>query len=244
MFPPDLIIVLVVIFAALVLRAILGFGDALIAMPILSLVLGLTITTPLVALIQITMTLFLLYEDRANIEIGPIWKLVVSSFVGIPLGAYLLLAVPEAYMRIVLGLFLLFVGGVALFNITIRFPDNTPTTVAVGFVNGIIGGAYNLIGPLIVMFCAGKPWSPNKFRGMLTAYFGAVGLFITITHAVQGYWNQTVFTYFAYAIPVAILAFFLGNLIHHRLNADRFKTLVNVFLLIMGGYLVYQGFTI
>ncbi|MEM7801746.1 MAG: sulfite exporter TauE/SafE family protein [Chloroflexota bacterium] len=244
MIPPDLIIVLIVIFGAMLLRAILGFGDALIAMPLLSLVLGLTTTTPLVGLIQLTMTVMLLFVDRKNIEIGPLWKLVLASFVGIPLGAFLLLAVPEWVMRIILGAFLMFVGGVALFNIQIRFPDNTPSTLTVGFVNGVIGGAYNLIGPLIVMFCATKQWNPTKFRGMLTAYFGAVGSFIVATHYWQGYWTEPVITYYLYALPVAALAFLLGNLIHHKLNPDWFRTIVNLFLFIMGGYLIYQGFTL
>lgn len=236
----NTILFIAITFIAYVLRAVLGFGGALIAMPTVSILLGLATTSPLVALMQSTMTALLFFKDRKNIEFGPIWRLVVASFVGIPLGVYFLQAVPEAAMRLLLGLFLIVVGGLNLFNIEVRFPETDAMTYAVGFVNGILAGAYNLIGPLIVMYCASRNWSPTKFRGMLQGYFICINGFVLFNHYWQGMWTPTVFRYYWIGLPIVVVAFFLGNMIHYRLNPELFKRLINIFLVIMGGFMIYQ----
>jgi uncharacterized protein len=50
----SLIIVVVILFVAELVRSSIGFGNALVAMPLLVLVMDLRLATPLVALVSMT----------------------------------------------------------------------------------------------------------------------------------------------------------------------------------------------
>src|SRR5437868_7500175 len=88
--------VLGVIFLATLIRSAFGFGEALVAVPLLALLLPVEVAAPLAVLVSITVALVIVLEDWHKVQVRSAWRLVLSTLFGIPLGLLLLKAVPEA----------------------------------------------------------------------------------------------------------------------------------------------------
>ena len=76
------ILVFVILFTSTLIRAAFGFGNALIAMPLLILILGVQSTTPLVALVGIVISLMMLIREWRDLDIKAAIYLILSSLAG------------------------------------------------------------------------------------------------------------------------------------------------------------------
>src|SRR4051794_31688559 len=65
----SLVLISLVIFLAALIKATLGFGESLLAMPLLTLMIGLPAATPLVALVATTLTLLMLGSSWRKIDL-------------------------------------------------------------------------------------------------------------------------------------------------------------------------------
>src|SRR3954470_4543492 len=91
--------VLAVIFLATLIRSAFGFGEALVAVPLLALLIPVEVAAPLAVLVSITVAVVVILEDWHKVHFGGAWRLVLSTLFGIPLGLVLLTAVPEPVVK-------------------------------------------------------------------------------------------------------------------------------------------------
>ena len=235
---PSLIVtVLSILFISAFTRSALGFGDALIAMPLLALVVGMQVATPLVAFIGPTIAIAILLRGWRSVDIKAAWRLIASSLVGIPIGLFFLKTAPEPAIKAALGILLIAFG---LYNlITPKLPTfhNQKLAYVSGLIAGVLGGAYNASGPPVVVYGTLRGWSPDSFRSTLQAYFLLTGGMILIGHGLAGLWTPTVLRLYAYALPIIMLAIFLGGRANKVLSVGRFNRIIYASLIVMGGLL-------
>jgi len=231
-----------VLFISTLIRSTLGFGDALVAMPFLVIVLGLHTATPLVALISTLISAVILIRNWQSIDFRITWRLILSAACGIPIGLFYLTRVSEFLMQALLGILLI---GFSLYNLIqpsltfYRVPHHL--AYGFGFVSGMLGGAYNIVGPVLVMYGHLRRWSPEQFRATLqSCFFPAYGC-IVIGHAVTGLLTPQVFTLFGLALPFVILAIVLGNKLHAAIPQRFFLRAVNIALLLIGLLLCFRS---
>src|SRR5713226_1842557 len=89
------LLVLAVIFLATLIRSAFGFGEALVAVPLLALLIPVEVATPLAVLFSITVAGIIVVQDWHKVHVRSAWRLVFSTLFGIPLGLLLLTAVAE-----------------------------------------------------------------------------------------------------------------------------------------------------
>src|SRR5215470_15724519 len=82
--------VLAVILIATLIRSALGFGEALVAVPLLAIRLPISIAAPLAVLVSITVAAVIIAQDWRSVHVRSAGWLVVSTVFGIPLGLLLL----------------------------------------------------------------------------------------------------------------------------------------------------------
>jgi hypothetical protein len=92
--------VLCIVFFATVIRSAFGFGEALIAVPLLAFWIPLRVAAPLAVLVSITVAGIVVVQDWSKIHLRPAGWLVLYSVFGIPFGLLLLLS---SHQRIVKG---------------------------------------------------------------------------------------------------------------------------------------------
>jgi uncharacterized membrane protein YfcA len=82
--------VLMVVFVATLIRSAFGFGEALIAVPLLALFIPLKVATPLAVLVSITIAAVVVAQDWRKVHVRSAGWLVVATWVGTPVGLMLL----------------------------------------------------------------------------------------------------------------------------------------------------------
>src|SRR5947209_3433872 len=117
--------VLAVIFLATLVRSAFGFGEALIAVPLLALLMPVEVAAPLAVLVSVTVAAVVVLEDWHKVHLGSAWRLVLSTLFGIPLGLLLLTAVPEVVVKTTLALVIIAFSAYCLARRTpLALPDD------------------------------------------------------------------------------------------------------------------------
>jgi uncharacterized membrane protein YfcA len=234
------ILVLIIIFFSSLYRATFGFGDALIAMPLLALLINIKIATPIVAFMGFTVSIFILLGNRQNQNFKKIWQLVVFSIIGIPIGLLFLKGINENIVKIVLALILIFYS---LFSLTYPklYLKTNKSAFAFGIVSGVLGGAYNTNGPPIIMYGTLRKWTPEEFRLLLQGVFLPTNMFIIIGHGFAGLWTGEVVQLLLYVIPIVMVATIIGNILNKKIPAEKFEKLIYYFLIGIGVILLIQA---
>jgi uncharacterized membrane protein YfcA len=235
--------VLVVVFFATLIRSTFGFGEALIAVPLLALILPVGIAAPLAVLLSITVATVVVVQDWRKIHVRSAGWLLASTFAGIPLGIALLASSHHRLVKAVLAVVIVAFSG--YFLIGKKPPelknDSRPWLVGCGFFAGVLGGAYGMNGPPLVIYGAMRRWSPQHFRATLQGYFLPASVVAMAGYWLAGLWVPAVTHYYLISLPVALPAIFLGRAANHRLRGDAFLKYVYVGLVCVGTILLIQA---
>src|ERR1700761_5853392 len=148
--------VLLVVFVASLVRAVFGFGEALIAVPLLALILPVQIAVPLAVLISIAIAGIVVVQDWRKIHLRSTAWLLLPTLAGIPLGICLLKFGHQGLIKAILACVILLFAGYSLLG---RRPvhlehDSHPWMFGCGFLAGVLGGAYGMNGPPLVVYGA------------------------------------------------------------------------------------------
>ena len=230
----PLIIILPVIFIAALTRSIFGFGDALVAMPLLSMAVGLNITTPLVGLMGITISTTILIRHWRDVHLKSVWLLILSTLIGIPVGILLLKGIYKNTMKMILAFIIIIFSLYKIFKPKLFILVNDKLVFTFGLLAGILGGAYNTNGPPIVIYSTLRQWKPEKFRATLQGYFFPTGSMIALGHCFGGFWTKTVLLNYLVSMPVILIAILLGGKFNHKIPKDKFDNYIYICLLVLG----------
>jgi uncharacterized protein len=240
---PTTVHVLVVIFVATLIRSALGFGEALVAVPLLALRIPITVAAPLAVLVSVMVAAVIVVQDWRKIEMRSAAWLVISSLFGIPLGLLLLTRANGHVAKVILGVI---IASFSIYSLTAKKrlhleKDHTMWLLASGFCSGVLGGAYGMNGPPLAIYGSLRRWSPQHFRATLQGYFLLASLVGLIGYAAVGLWVPAVTRYFVLSLPGALVAILIGRVVNHRLRGDAFFRYVYTGLIVIGGVLVMQS---
>jgi hypothetical protein len=235
-----LIVTLLVMLLASVTQSTFGFGFALLAMPLLALFFDLKMVTPLVALCAATNALMIVSSSWRSIDVSAAWKLIISAAIGIPFGLQVLLLAPASWAKNALGVLLIAISLYNLIRPQLPYLKNPYWAFPVGFVAGILAGAYNTGGPPIVIYGTMRHWPPPKFVATLQGYFLPTGLFVLVGHALSGLWTASILQTYALSIPVLFVGFFTGRFLNRRIPPQKFATLLYSGLIGLGLLLLFS----
>jgi uncharacterized membrane protein YfcA len=239
--PAGAVVVAILTLASLI-RSVFGFGEALVAVPLLALVMPVHVAAPIAALTSITVAAIVLVQDWSHVHVRSASRLVLASVAGIPVGLLLLTHVPEPIVK----------GGLAVIIITFSLYSlaagrhlvlhSDRTAWLFGFLAGALGGAYAMNGPPLAIFGALRHWSPQHFRATLQGYFLPASVMVMIGYASAGLWTRAVTHAYLSALPFVLVAVLAGRAVNQRLKGRRFLRYVYGGLVLTGAVLLVQAF--
>ncbi len=234
--------VLAVIFLATLIRSALGFGEALVAVPLLALRTPITVAAPLVVAISVLVAGIIVAQDWRRVHVHSAAGLIAASLFGIPLGILLLVKVDGDIVKLLLGAIIIAFSIYSLIRQAKMHlhGDHWGWLVGCGFLSGVLGGAYGMNGPPLAVYGSLRRWSPQHFRATLQSYFLPASLFGLLGYMAMGIWSSTVTRYFLMSLPVVAIAILLGRAINHRMKDDGFFSFVYCGLIVIGGVLIVQ----
>ena len=222
------LIIILCVFISTLIRSTFGFGDALIAMPLLAFFIDLKVATPLIALIAFFIAIFILIKNWQKVEFKSAWRLIVASWIGIPIGLWYLEDINENVIKLILGFLVLIFSLYNLVKPKLYQLKTEKYAWLFGFVSGILGGAYNTNGPAIVIYSSLKRWNPQKFRATLQGCYFALGILVVIGHAIAGNLTKEVLSYFLYCLPIVSISVIIGGRLNRKIPIERFHKYIYI----------------
>jgi uncharacterized membrane protein YfcA len=235
--------VVAVVFVATLIRSTLGFGEALVAVPLLALRLPLPETAPLAVLVSVAMAAVIVVHDWRHVQLRSASGLIVAALPGIPLGVVVLAKGNEHMVKLILGVLII---GFSFYSLTDRGrlhlrEDHRGWLLGCGFASGVLGGAYGMNGPPLAIYGALRRWSPQHFRATLQGYFLVASLAGLIGYAVLGIWTAAITRYFLMSLPAVFVAALMGRAVNRRMRDHGFFRLVYIGLIAIGSLLVLES---
>jgi uncharacterized membrane protein YfcA len=236
--------VLGVVFAATLIRSTVGFGEALFAVPLLALRLAVKIATPLAVLISITIAAVIVVQDWQKIHLRITGWLMSATIFGIPVGLVLLTSRHQAMVKAVLGILIV---AFAVYSLIGQRPpelraDSKPWLLICGFTAGVLGGAYGMNGPPVVIYGAMRRWSAQGFRATLQGYFLPASVMGMVGFWWKGLWVPAVTHYYLLSLLPISVAIPLGKALNRRLSGQSFLKYVYCGLAAIGAVLLVQAY--
>ncbi|MES2276590.1 MAG: sulfite exporter TauE/SafE family protein [Bacteroidota bacterium] len=227
-------------FLATLVRSTFGFGESLVAVPLFSFFIPLSVAVPLSVLISVLVALVVVVQDHRQIELKSAKWLILFAIPGIPLGLGLLIYGNEHWVKTGLGLLIIAYSLYALLGKkTFELEkDNRAWLFICGFLSGVLGGAYGINGPPLAVYGNLRKWDAKTFRATLQGYFLPASLFGLIGYLAKGLISREVLYDFAVSLPAVFPAIFLGRFLNRRLKGDAFFRYVYLGLLLIGVLLI------
>ncbi|HJN13415.1 MAG: sulfite exporter TauE/SafE family protein [Pirellulaceae bacterium] len=236
--PQIILVVVAIVFAGALTRSTFGFGEALVAMPLMSTVVDVKFAATLIALSSTLNAMGILFSDWQGLQWRATKRLAIATLVGVPVGVLGVEYIPEIWIKIVLAFVVI---GFAVYNLlkpTLLKLRTDRTAPAFGLVSGVLGGAYVTLGPPLVIFATLRGWEPRQFRSTLQGVFFPASIFVCLNHFWYGRWNSDVFACLLASIPLMAIGLLLGWWLNRRFSTTQFKRCVFALLLASGLVLV------
>jgi hypothetical protein len=230
-----------VVFLATIIRSAFGFGEALVAVPLLALAIPVEVAAPVAVLVSITVALIVVLQDWRSIHIRSAVWLVLPTLLGIPVGLLVLKTVPEQVVKLLLAAVIIGFSAWSLMPRAHFELKNDRMAVFFGFLAGVLGGAYGMNGPPLAIYGSLRKWAPANFRATLQGYFLPASLAGMAGYWFAGLWTPVVNRFYLVSLPGALVAIFLGRMVNKRLNARQFVLYVHAGLILIGAVLLAQA---
>lgn len=234
--------------------AVFGFGDAIIAMPLLALLFGVEAVraAPLVVSVSFCMSLANTSVDiqsgaqRAAGRWTTSLALLGGAVIGVPLGVRALVTVPPYAIRGCVGALLLAYGSLNLYVARAETGDAAPAAqdegslaaLAVAFpfglAAGFLGGAVAEPGPAAVVLGQARRWTPPTLRCMLLRFFLPVQVLSLMEFQKAGLIDAATAAQALVALPLVAVAVVGGTKINRTVDPDDFSEILAVLVLVLG----------
>ena len=228
---PALIFTCLTILFTGVVFGFTGFGYALVATPLLILVLPPRTVVPLLALLGTAFSGLVLFQLRGHVQIKRVLPLIGAAILGAPFGTYLLRILEANVLRILLGLVSVIAALILLTGVRRPADKNNRTVSVVGFASGVLGGTTGMAGPLLVLFFTNQGVEKQVFKANLCAYFAVLGVVSSLSYFVSGLSSLPLLGLAALLLPAAVVGLQIGMQLERRVDESLFRKITLVLLI-------------
>lgn len=236
--------VLLSLFFAFLTFGLTGFGSGLVAMSLLTPIIGVETAAPFFALLSITAEVLMFLRYRHAISLRAVWRLALGSLVAIPIGLTLVRDLDEKFVLVALGFV---VAGYALYSLLApklpQLANGERWAWGFGFLSGLLTGAYNTGGPPLIIYANLSRWGREEYKSNLPGIFMLNSAVVISSHLLAGHYTSTIVQGVAISLPVMLIGLIAGWRLDTRVNPEWFRKLVLVLLILIGIRLILTNLT-
>lgn len=226
------------IFSSHLVAGITGFGNQIVALPLLAMLVGLDAGKGTLVVLGTVMYTLLTLRWHARVNWRELLIVVALAGVGLVIGMAIVQRLNERMAETALGIFVLIMGLQGLLRPSLLKLVPDPVAKLLVVAGGVVHGAFTTGGPLLVIYASRAMPEKGEFRATLGVMWLALnaGLMIgwTITHS----WSPRTPTLCLVGLPFLIAGLSVGEYLHHRLDGPAFRAFVNGVLLLNGVVLI------
>lgn len=229
----QVMLVLLIIFATSVVQSVAGFGFALLAVPLMVMVIDLQSAVIISSFVGTLSNLLQSWQLRQNIDLKMAKRFLLATVVGSPAGLLLFVHANQSALKIVLGLSILFGVFVLSRGLELQHASSW-LDWTMGALSGVLLMATSTNGPPLVFVLQARKIDASTFRATLNMVFMVSGAFGLLLFGMAGEVVRSDVNVAVIAVPAMVIGVILGIAIRQYVQQQLFKKIV-LALLSVGG---------
>ncbi len=220
--------VAIVSFAVLIsafARGLAGFGFAIAAVPILSLVISPIEAVAMAVMLQVVVGFKDVFDLRRDIHKPSLIRLALGSLIGTPIGVFALAVMNPDAARILIALSVFAGLLILLLNKPKEARPNDALATVTGVASGVFSGLAAMPGPPAVAYYLGVGMPAKQSRASLLFFFFFAAATATPGLAWAGAVNSQTLWLVLISIPAMALGTWAGTETFTRLNSDQYRNI-------------------
>lgn len=230
----DYFWIFLIIFSGACLQGITGFGSGLVAVPLLSLLLPLSVITPLLSVINLTLAIYLGWVLRRYISISKWQPLLVTGVIGTLAGNYVLAFYDLALLQQAMAVAVILVAAIFWSGFQFQTRGTPAQQGFTGLLAGFGNGALTLGGPPVVLFLTSHRLDRLSFRATLALFFLVLAVTNVTSFAVRGIYQPELLPILLVLLGGALSGAWLGHYLSPKLSENLFRKLTLGLVMVAG----------
>ena len=227
---------------AAVLHGLCGFGFSMLSVGLLSLLIGPKTAIPLDIVAASANCFYLAWLLRKEIILRETLLIIIISILFVPLGTFYLSKFNSTIIIRSLGTIILLVSLISVLKKEhSKIFSSKYFKYIAGALSGLLGGAFNIPGPPLVLYSYNSHWPLRNAMANLQLIFSVMTIVIVLSFSSADLFNLKIVTMGAAYIPLVAIFTFIGLRISKRLELKHLSIVINVFLLCLGATLLIKG---
>ncbi|WP_166395041.1 sulfite exporter TauE/SafE family protein [Rubrobacter marinus] len=218
-----LIVALLVALLAGSVSGLTGFGLALIAVPLLLFVYEPATVVVLVFVLSVFINVAVVWDSWHDADRKLVLALLPPAAVGVFVGAEVLYYADPLYIRLGVGMIVVFSALLLLREVRIPRAEGWLGTVIAGSTSGMLSTSTGLAGPPIVLLFAARHLPKHAFRGSSALYFLAMSVVGLAALANRGLLDWARLPLALALVPAAFLGKVLGTALLNEVSDKTFR---------------------
>lgn len=227
------ILFLIILFTANVIQAITGFAGTLLAMPLSMMLIGVHEAKVILNIMAVLSCLILASKSRKHIQPKILLNIIAWMAVGMVFGIWI-------FEHLSLNILLPFYAGMIILIALKKLLIQNEIKMSKWMLNGvllaagIIHGMFVAGGALLVVYASTVLKNKENFRATVAAVWVVLNTGLMISDLVQGYMTPGVIKMAGISILPLLLAIYVGNKIHEKIDQKIFMKITYILLLASG----------
>ena len=219
-------------------NGIAGFGCALIATPLATQFIDLSLAIPAGTIIGLAMNAQMGLTFRRYADWSRMKFMLMGALPGAITGVTLMKKLPGDALKLAMGIFLMVYAAWGLF-----FEGKRQKIVSKywGFVAGYascaIGTSFGMGGPPTIVYTSLTGWRQEQIKAGIGGFFMCAGLIMIAAQMVAGFQSVASVTLALVAVPSAVSGGWVGIRISRRIGNFSYRKILFTLLMVMGAFI-------
>jgi uncharacterized membrane protein YfcA len=214
------------------IQVTMGFGFALIAIPLVAVVDDPKLAVVLITAVGVPMTLWNTYRWRRHLRVREMLTVACASLLGMPLGAFVLTRVSDRALTFAIGIVVLVLT--AWLWRRLRLPEGPRTEISAGVVSGALSTSTGTNGPPLVIAFQATGMDRDAFRATLAGCFLVQGAVAFCVFWANGLVTSDVGRAFLVGMPAVVVGTIAGERLSAGMHGRAFRAAVLGLLALSG----------
>jgi uncharacterized protein len=240
--PETIALLALIILLAYTVFGLTGFGSSITAMPLLVQLIPLKMAVPLMLIFDLCSALLMGLKNHRVIDRKELLRIIPFMLAGMTIGVVALVKVPERWLLLVLGAFILAYSAWSLLLKHEPKPLRAGWSVPLGMAGGMFTALFGTGGPIYTIYLTRRLDDKAVLRATISALIFVTGISRLVFFSSAGLFNQQSLLWLAaILLPCSLLGLFLGNRLHSRLPAHYVVRAIWVILIAGGASLLLKN---
>ena len=221
-------------FAAGLMRGFAGFGSAILMAPVFAVLLGPVHMVPMVAAIELPMSVMLFLGSRRDVEWRFVGPLAAIAMAAMPVGIWLLVSLDAAAITKAVSIIVLLFVAVLIAGWRYQGPRPLALTLGIGGISGAMMATTSVGGPPVLLYMLAAAMPAATIRANIVAYYLLTG-FVLVTMVMLASSTALAAVIDAMVLlPVILTSSWIGSRLAGRAAEQTYRWIAYIFLAVAG----------